>query len=103
MKIGPLDTPPAATPPSTERKTSSTTAGRSGTAGSPSSATVDISAAGSQLAQSASEPTFDAAKVDRIATAIREGKFTVDANKIADKLISNAQDLLKRYTQNSQN
>jgi negative regulator of flagellin synthesis FlgM len=36
----------------------------------------------------------DAAKVDRIAKAISEGKFTVNANAIADKLTSNAQELL---------
>lgn len=38
--------------------------------------------------------SFDAAKVDRIAKAISEGKFTVNANAIADKLVANAQELL---------
>lgn len=38
--------------------------------------------------------SFDAAKVDRISRAISEGKFTVNANAIADKLVANAQELL---------
>ena len=37
---------------------------------------------------------FDAEKVSRIAQAIRDGQFTVNAEAIADKLISNAQELL---------
>ncbi|MBV8034958.1 flagellar biosynthesis anti-sigma factor FlgM [Roseateles sp.] len=38
--------------------------------------------------------SFDAAKVERISKAISEGKFTVNANAIADKLVANAQELL---------
>ncbi len=38
--------------------------------------------------------SFDAAKVDRITKAISEGKFTVNARAIADKLVANAQELL---------
>ena len=38
--------------------------------------------------------SFDAAKVQRISRAISEGKFTVNANAIADKLVANAQELL---------
>ena len=37
---------------------------------------------------------FDAAKVARIAQAIREGKFAITAEAIADKLIGNAKDML---------
>jgi negative regulator of flagellin synthesis FlgM len=44
----------------------------------------------------ASDPTFDAAKVERIAQAIRDGKFTVNPEAIADKLIVNAEELLGR-------
>lgn len=39
---------------------------------------------------------FDAAKVERITRAIAEGKFQVNAEVIADKLIANAQELLSR-------
>jgi negative regulator of flagellin synthesis FlgM len=42
------------------------------------------------------DPTFDAAKVERLAQAIRDGKFEVNAEVIADKLITNAQELLAR-------
>lgn len=38
--------------------------------------------------------SFDAAKVQRISQAISEGKFTVNASAIADKLVANAQELL---------
>jgi len=56
---------------------------------------VAISATAKLAASAASEDgSFDAAKVDRIAKAISEGKFTVNANAIADKLVANAQELL---------
>jgi len=59
------------------------------------SAQVAISNA-AQIAASAGsdDGSFDAAKVDRISKAISEGKFTINANAIADKLVSNAQELL---------
>lgn len=59
------------------------------------SATVALSSAASQLRDSgALDGTFDADKVARIAQAIKDGKFQVNADKIADKMISNAQELL---------
>lgn len=59
------------------------------------SAQVAISST-AQLAASAGadDGSFDAAKVDRISKAISEGKFTISASAIADKLIANAQELL---------
>ena len=48
--------------------------------------------------QASGEGSFDQAKVDRISQAIREGTFKVDAGAIADKLISNAQELLGRVS-----
>lgn len=41
-----------------------------------------------------SNADFDAAKVARIAQAIRDGKFAINAEAIADKLIGNAKDML---------
>ena len=41
-----------------------------------------------------SNADFDAAKVARIAQAIRDGKFQINAEAIADKLIGNAKELL---------
>lgn len=60
------------------------------------SAQVAISATAVKLAAKATseDGSFDAAKVSRISQAISEGKFTVNANAIADKLIANAQELL---------
>ena len=48
----------------------------------------------SQLAAGGQEGVFDADKVKRISEAIRDGKFSVNADAIADKLIANAQELL---------
>lgn len=58
------------------------------------SATVELSPAAASLASGAADPTFDAAKVDRIAQAIRDGSYQINAEAIADKLIANAQELL---------
>ncbi len=41
---------------------------------------------------------FDAAKVDRLATAIAQGKFVVNPAVVADKLIANALELLDKKT-----
>ena len=38
-------------------------------------------------------PEFDEAKVEAIKQAMREGKFEVDASRVADKLIASVQDL----------
>lgn len=42
------------------------------------------------------EGSFDAAKVERITQAIRDGTFSVNAGAIADQLIANARELLDR-------
>lgn len=91
MKIGPIETRPPTTA-AVERKSG---AGSQKSAAVPSTE-VALSAAATQLSSAASDPTFDTAKVERIATAIREGKFSVNAEAIADKLIVNAQELLGR-------
>ena len=44
--------------------------------------------------QDAADGTFDAQKVQRLAQAIKDGKFEVNPEAIADKLIANAQELL---------
>jgi len=50
------------------------------------------------LESNSDEGSFDLAKVQRISQAIAQGKFTVNAENIADKLISNAQELVSRAT-----
>ena len=93
MKIGPMDMKPASPTAAAERKVGTTTA-----AASEPSARVDLSSQAA-LALSASEASradFDTEKVERIAQAIREGKFHVNAEAIADKLIANATELLPK-------
>jgi negative regulator of flagellin synthesis FlgM len=92
MKIGqfePKHTP--STTSATERRTGSAPANGA----SEPSAKVELSSAATAPTE---ESSFDQAKVDRIATAIREGRFTIDADAIADKLIGNARELLGRST-----
>jgi negative regulator of flagellin synthesis FlgM len=92
MKIGPLDTTPAIAPAAGERK-----AAASGTRpAAESSARVDLSEAATLKGDAAGDVQFDQAKVDRIAQAIRDGRYTVDAEAIADQLIANAQEVLGR-------
>ena len=98
MKIGPLESKPIQALP-VERKnvpvpTPVPTPALAAAAGAEPSTKVALSPAASLLASGASEPAFESAKVDRIAQAIRDGKFEVNAEAIADKLISNAQELL---------
>jgi negative regulator of flagellin synthesis FlgM len=58
--------------------------------------TVALSPTATTLMTTGATAEFDAAKVSRIAQAIAEGKFTVNPEAIADKLIANAQELLSR-------
>ena len=95
MKIGPLETQPPVAPIAAERKGTAAPATPASPAAA-SSTQVEFSAAASLLASAAADPSFDAAKVDSIAQAIRDGKFSVNAEAIADKLIENAQELLTR-------
>ncbi len=98
MKIGSTDSKPAVSPAGPDRKTSTTAKAEGGKPAPEPSAKVQISGAANVLAKAAADPTFDTAKVERIAQAIRDGKFEVNAEAIADKLIQNAQELLGRKT-----
>ncbi len=62
------------------------------------SAKVELSA-GALLGAGGSDAVFDAEKVKRISDAIRDGKFEVNPEAIADKLIANAHELLSPKTQ----
>ena len=92
MKIGPFEPKSHPTPVSGERKVSTTARAESAS----SSAKVELSAVATLQVDSHGEGAFDAAKVERIAQAIRDGQLTVNAGAIADKLIANAQELLDR-------
>ena len=91
MKIGSVDIKHV-NPTPAERKPNAAPAGGKAEA----SAQVDLSAAATVLSEPGSDPAFDSAKVERIAQAIRDGKFKVNAEAIADKLIVNAEELLGR-------
>ncbi|MFT7721924.1 MAG: flagellar biosynthesis anti-sigma factor FlgM [Roseateles sp.] len=58
------------------------------------SAQVAISSTAQLAAAGSDDGSFDAAKVQRISQAISEGKFTINASAIADRLVANAQELL---------
>ena len=58
------------------------------------SAEVEIGGLLSQLQTSGAEEVFDAAKVDAIKQAIAEGRFTINADAIAERLITSARELL---------
>ncbi|HEX2012083.1 MAG TPA: flagellar biosynthesis anti-sigma factor FlgM [Roseateles sp.] len=61
------------------------------------SAKINLSSTASTLLSGVSEEgSFDAEKVGRIAQAIADGKFSINADAIADKLIANAQEVLGR-------
>jgi negative regulator of flagellin synthesis FlgM len=96
MKIGHLENKPVVTSVATERKGNAGDAtAKAGSATEP-SATVELSSAASMLQVDGGAAEFDQAKVERIAQAIRDGKFQVNPEAIADKLIANAQELLSR-------
>ncbi len=101
MKIGPLDTKPAVAPPERKGVAASNmpapapATGPVSKPGPEASAQVALSSSAKLLSTAETEPgSFDGAKVERISQAIRDGKFVVNAEAIADKLIVNAEELL---------
>jgi negative regulator of flagellin synthesis FlgM len=99
MKIGNITSTVATTAIDTDRRTTSqqsSTTSVTSTTDDDSSTQVQLSPEASMLSQVSSDPSFDQAKVERIAQAIRDGKFSVNPGAIADKLLSNAQEVLDR-------
>ena len=100
MKIGPPgDSPLSGTggTGSTSRTSSSDKGKATGAAASgEASAQVAISSTASSLLQGVNESNadFDADKVGRVSRALADGSYVVNAEVIADKLISNAKELL---------
>jgi negative regulator of flagellin synthesis FlgM len=102
MKIG--NSPEGSSPAKVEQRpaarkpeaTVTTDAARPTAAAPAPSAQVAISNAAKLAAAGtgSDDGSFDAAKVARISQAISEGKFTINAQAIADKLVANAQELL---------
>ena len=93
MKIGQIDNKLSVSTAATERKSASAPA--AGSEAEP-SAKVALSQAGNLVGGAGAEGSFDSEKVDRIAAAIRDGKFKINAEAIADKLLQNAHELMGR-------
>jgi negative regulator of flagellin synthesis FlgM len=99
MKIGPLESKPVTPAVANDRKGGAAgTAAAGVTGGGEPSTRVALSPAAKALATANADATFDAGKVERVAQAIRDGKFEINAEAIADKLIANAQEVLARTT-----
>lgn len=91
--------------PSGNARVASTGSNESARTGKPqaveSSAQVELSSSASGLqgrVSAAGEGDFDAQKVERISQAIASGNFKVNAEAIADKLITNAQEVLGKFS-----
>ena len=93
MKIGPVDNSKPVAPASGNASSATAAKPAPAPAQPEASAKVALSQAAS-LRVSNDNAEFDAEKVARIAQAIRDGKFEVDAEAIADKLIVSARELL---------
>lgn len=65
------------------------------TANPPASAQVALSNSAVQLlAGGDDQESFDSAKVEQLSREIKEGRFQVDAERVADRLIANTRELL---------
>lgn len=94
MKIGHLDNMLPPTPVSGERRAAA--AGTPAAAGAEASKVLISPEAAALASAAADDGSFDAAKVEAMSQALKDGTFKVNADTIADKLIANAQELLKR-------
>ena len=75
---------------------------RAQSTGKPNSASKDdvqLSAVSSQLSATDDEQSFDAARVSEIKQAITDGRFTINASAIADRLITSARQLVDSQRQ----
>jgi negative regulator of flagellin synthesis FlgM len=60
---------------------------------------VQLSGLSVQLRSSDDEQSFDAARVSEIKQAISDGRFTINASAIADRLIASAKELVDSHRQ----
>ena len=100
MKIGTSDLPvnvPQTTTPSTP-KASEEAAATATSAASSTGVSVSVSnlARSMETSDAASTGEIDTAKVNQVKASIQNGTFVVNPHAIADKLLSNAQEMLNR-------
>ncbi len=101
-KIQGLPVASAATGPAVTSANARSSGEAAAVASTEASAQVALSStAASLLSGSTGAAEFDSAKVERISQAIENGDFKIDAGAIADKLIANAAELLKKSTPES--
>lgn len=100
MKIGHTPDKPAALPTAGSPAPANDAAKSQAATAIPStadaSAKIALSSEAASLISGGSNTEFDAEKVARISKSIQDGGFKIDAEVIADKLISNAQELLSK-------
>ena len=99
MKIGTITSTVATSAIDTDRRTASQQSSTTSVTRSlddDSSTQVELSPEATMLSHASQDPSFDSAKVERIAQAIRDGSFSINPGAIADKLLSNAQEVLGR-------
>jgi negative regulator of flagellin synthesis FlgM len=101
MKIGnPADKPivtPASTPSSNAASSAAT--GQAAATQQPAEASAQVALSSTATALlSSGDADFNAAKVESVSQSIERGEFKVNAEVIADKLISNAAELLSGGT-----
>jgi negative regulator of flagellin synthesis FlgM len=84
--------------PGSDQARAKPAAGAAGTAAAPD--TIRISELSNQLASIESrfvtDGAFDASRVETIKTAMREGRFTVNPEAVADKLLESVRELLRK-------
>jgi negative regulator of flagellin synthesis FlgM len=109
---GALSAPTAATKAGTAAPASRSAEAKAPAAATPPSTTASTAVTVSSLARSlepgaalaaagvgAAQPDFNARKVAEVRAAIAQGTYKVNAGAIADKLLSNAQQLLRRNSE----
>lgn len=97
MKIGHSVDPHLAANPAGTQKAGGNTQGVATASVSPTSgASVTVSSQAKSLGQSGSGGDIDMDRVNAMRTAIAQGKFQVNAEAIADKMLANAQEMLNR-------
>lgn len=94
---------PVGGPPSGDNKARPAKSAAASTAGATSSSAVELSSVASKLQEVeralANVPVVDADRVAEIKQAIAEGRFKVDADKVADGLIESVKQMLAAQAQ----